>query len=129
MIPTVMQTAQLRGVSKRFSQRLLAIGENRLQLLMIEVQEERQHLLQVFFLSLAAAGMAVIACILFTIAVVVMFWSTSPVTVLLVLSCVYSAAAFLLSRRLGMLQRNWKFLPETLDQFQKDRSCLEKILA
>jgi len=41
------------GVSPRcFVQRLATVGENRLELLMVEVQEERERLLHAFLLGL-----------------------------------------------------------------------------
>jgi uncharacterized membrane protein YqjE len=129
MNPPAINTSQTGGASKRFTKRLLALGENRLVLLMVEMQEERQHLLRILFLALTAAGFGLIAGILLTIAIVVEFWNTSPVAALLVLTCFYSVAAFLVTQRLILLQRNWKFLPGTIDQLQKDRACLEKILA
>lgn len=36
---------QLAAMSRRFTQRLLTIGENRLELLTLELQEERERLL------------------------------------------------------------------------------------
>jgi uncharacterized membrane protein YqjE len=120
--------AQVGSVTKRFAQRLLAIGGNRLELLMVEMQEERQHLLQVIFIALAAVSCALLAGILITAAIVVIFWNNYPVAVLVVLGCLYFSGAFLLYRRLVGLQRNRKFLPETVDQMQKDRACIDKIL-
>jgi len=45
MQPAQSNAGQLVETSKRFAQRLLAVGENRFQLLMVEVQEERERLL------------------------------------------------------------------------------------
>ena len=49
---------QLAETSKRFVRRLLAIGENRFELWMVEVQEERERLLHalVFALGVALTG-------------------------------------------------------------------------
>ncbi len=120
--------SELGGATKRFAHRLLAIGGNRVELLMIEMQEERQHLLQVVFIAVAAASCALLAGILITTAIVVIFWNMYPVGVLIVLGCLYFIGAFLLYRRLVGLQRNRRFLPETVEQMQKDRACIEKIL-
>ena len=48
-------------ILKRFIRRLLALGENRLELLSVEVQEGRDRLIQDFLLALAVAGFAMIA--------------------------------------------------------------------
>ena len=43
---------QLVELSKRLARRLLAIGENRFELLMVEVQEEHERLLHAWHLRL-----------------------------------------------------------------------------
>src|SRR5580658_9935642 len=52
---------QLTAISKRLARRLLTIGENRLELLMVEVQEEGEHLLHAFLLALVAAVFGLLA--------------------------------------------------------------------
>ena len=42
---------QLATTSKYFARRLVTIGENRLELLAVEVQEDRERLLRAFFLD------------------------------------------------------------------------------
>jgi hypothetical protein len=59
----------------------------------------------------------------------VLFWSVSPIGVLLSLTTLYGTASIFLYRRLSALQQNWKSFPATLDQLRKDRECFEKILA
>ena len=107
----------------------MTIGENRLELLMVEVQEERERLLRALLLALGVALFAFLAGIALTIAVVVLLWSISPVGVLLALTALYSAASILLYCRFTVLQREWKSFPATFDQLRKDRACLEKLLA
>jgi uncharacterized membrane protein YqjE len=114
--------------SMRFARKLLTIGENRLELLMLEVQEERERILSSVLL---AAGMAVFGFLTgaaLTVAVVVLLWHFSPVAVLLSLSAVYAAAASMLYQRFTVLRRDWKTLPATLDQLGKDRACLAGLL-
>jgi len=114
--------------SKLFARRLLTIGENRLELLMVEVQEERVRLLRAILLVLGVAAFGLLAGVALTGAVVVLFWDLSPVAVLLALTGLYGAAAVLLCRRLTVLLRDWKNLPATLDQLRKDYACLERAL-
>jgi len=114
--------------SKLFARRLLTIGENRLELLMVEVQEERVRLLRAILLVLGVAAFGLLAGVALTGAVVVLFWDLSPVAVLLALTGLYGAAAVLLYRRLTVLLRDWKNLPATLDQLRKDYACLERAL-
>jgi uncharacterized membrane protein YqjE len=113
---------------KLLARRLLTIGENRLELLMVEVQEERERLLRAILLALGVAVFGFLAGAALTVALVVSLWWLSPLTVLLTLAALYCTASLLLYRRFAFLQRNWETLPATLDQLRKDRACLEKQL-
>jgi uncharacterized membrane protein YqjE len=119
---------QLATTSKHFAQRLLTIGENRLELLTVEVQEEREHLLHAFLLALGVAAFGLLAGLTITAAIVVWLWAWSPVAVLLILTGLYGAAGFWLGRRLTGLLHDWQTLSASLDQLRKDRACLEKNL-
>jgi uncharacterized membrane protein YqjE len=120
---------QLAATSKQFAQRLLTIGENRLELLTVEVQEERERLLHAILLAFGVAAFGLLAGIAFTAAIVVLFWAWSPVTVLLTLTGLYGAAGVYLWRRLAGLLRDWQTLSASVDQLRKDRACLENILS
>ncbi len=120
---------QLATTSKKFVRRLATIGENRLELLAVEVQEERERILRAFLLVLGGAAFGLLAGFTLTAAIAVLLWAYSPVAVLLILTGIYAAAAFFLYRRLTGLLRNWQTLSTSLDQFRKDCECLEKILA
>ena len=120
---------QLATASRRFAERLLTIGENRLELLTVEVQEERERLLHSFLLALGVAAFGLLAGLTLTAAIVVLLGQYSPLAVLLTLTGLYCAAAVCLYRRLTLLLRDWQTLSATLDQLRKDRACLEKTLA
>jgi len=119
---------QLATTSRRFAERLLTIGENRLELLTVEVQEERERLLHAFLLALGVAAFGLLAGITLTAAIAVLLWQYSPFAVLLTLTGLYGVAAVCLYRRLTGLLRDWKTLSATLDQLRKDCACLEKTL-
>ena len=119
---------QLGATSKHIARRLLSIGENRLELLTLEVQEEREHLLHAFLLALGVVAFGLLAGIAFTGMVVVLFWDYSPVAALLTLTGLYGVAAVVLYRRLTGWLRDWQTLSATLDQLRKDRACLEQHL-
>lgn len=120
---------QLAATSRRFAQRLLIIGENRLQLLTVEVQEERERLLHALLLALGVAAFGLLATVTLTAAIVVGLWAWSPVAVLLILTGLYGAVGVYLARRLSVCLRDWHTFSATLDQLRKDRACLEDILA
>jgi uncharacterized membrane protein YqjE len=113
---------------KRFVRRLLTVGENRLELLAVEVQEGRERLLHAFLTALGVAAFGLLACMTLTAAIVVCLWDYSHVAALLTLTGLYGAAGFCLCLRLARLLRDWQALPASLDQLRKDRACLEKIL-
>jgi uncharacterized membrane protein YqjE len=129
MEESVVGFKQLASTSKHFARRLLTIGENRLQLLTVEVQEERERLLHAILLALGVVAFGLVAGITLTAAIVVLLWSYSPAAVLLALTGLYGVAAVCLYRRLAGLLRDWQTFSATLDQLQKDRVCLEKSLA
>ena len=120
---------QLATTSRRFTQRLLTIGGNRLELLAVEVQEERERLLHAFLLALGVAAFGLLGAMTFTAALVILLWPIAPVAALLVLTGLYGVAGGCLYRRLTGLLRDWQTLSASLDQLHKDRVCLEKLLA
>jgi len=128
MEPASTNAGQLVETSKRFARRLLTIGENRFELLLVEVQEERQRLLRAILLALGVAAFGLLAGVALTGALVVLLWEFSRLAVLLVLTGLYGATAVFLYRRFTLLLRDWQNLPATLDQLRKDRACLEKNL-
>ncbi len=118
----------LAATSKRFTRRLLTIGENRLELLVVEVLEERERLLKAFMLVLGVATVGLLAAITLTAAIVVLGWAYSPLGVLLGLTGLYGVIGIVLYRRLTSLLRDRRPFEDSLDQLRKDRACLEKLL-
>jgi len=128
MEPPPANAGQLVEIAKRFARRLFTIGENRLELLLLEVQEERQRLLQVILVALGVAAFGLLGGVALTAAIVVLLWKVSPVGTLLVVACLHGAVSLCLYWRLMLLLGAWQPLPSTLDQLRKDRACLEKQL-
>ncbi len=126
MEPAASEVGKLVETSKRFARRLLIIGENRLELLMVEVQEGSERLRHALLLALGMAAFGLLAGLTFTAAIVIGLWTYSPVAVLLALTGLYAAAGVFLYRRLAGLLCDWQMLSASLDQLRKDRACLEK---
>ena len=120
---------QLATTSKQFVRRLATIGENRLELLAVEVQEERERILHAFLLALGVAAFGLLAGITLTATIALLLWTWSPLGVLAILTAIYAVAGFFLYRRLTGLLRDWQTLSASLDQLRKDRACLEELLA
>jgi uncharacterized membrane protein YqjE len=126
-----MQTPSENGsflgeATRRIAQRLTVVVENRFELLMVEVQEERERVLLAVWLAVGAAVLGLLAGVAFTLLIAVAFWEHSAVLALSVLTGIYALCAVFLGARLMRLQKNWQTLPGTLGQLKKDRECLEK---
>lgn len=128
MNPSPSHAAQFIEVPKRLARLLLAIGENRVELLSVELQEERERLLCAVLLALGVAGFGLLAGMGLTAVIAFLFWKLSPLLALLGLTVIYGATALCLYWRLTRLLRDWQVLAATLDQLRKDRVCLEKHL-
>jgi uncharacterized membrane protein YqjE len=116
--------AQLAATAKRLGRLLLSIGENRLELLMLAVQEERVLLLHSILLALAMSAFGMLAGMAITAAIVVWGWSWSPVGILAIMAGLYAAAGLCLYRRLSSLLNGRQPLSAFLDQLRKDRDAL-----
>ena len=104
-------------------------GENRLELLAVEMQETRARCRHAIWLALGVAASGFFAVLALNIAIVVLLWNFSPVAVLLALAGLYAGTATFLYQRLARRLRDWQLLSATIDQLRKDRECLEKNLA
>lgn len=69
-----MNVGQLLETSKLFTRRMLTIGENRFELLMVEVKEERERLLRASLLALGVAAFGLLAGVALSGAIVVLLW-------------------------------------------------------
>ena len=128
MEESTVSLRQLGTTSKTFARRLLTIGENRLELLTVEVQEERERLLHAFLLALGVAAFGLLAGLTLTATIAVLLWAWSPWGVLLILTGLYGTAGICLYRGLIGVLRNWQTLAASLEQLRKDRACLESSL-
>jgi len=119
---------EVTSLAKRLAHRLLVIGENRIELLAVEVQEARERLLHAVLLAVAMAVLGLMAGMALSAAMVVLLWELSPVGTLFVLTALYAGGAALLYWHLAKLRRQWEALPGTLGQLKKDCECLQRSL-
>jgi uncharacterized membrane protein YqjE len=129
MSSTTISVSRLMSLLQSIGQRLLTIGENRIELLAVEVQEERKSLLRAFLLALMVACFGMLTGAAFSATMVILFWTVSPWGILLGLSLLYAAIGILLFLRLSSILNAWQALPSTLDQLHKDRINLESLLS
>ena len=116
----------MTAATRRLGRRLLVIIENRLQLVLVELQEERERFLRALGLVVAVAVFGLLAGIALTGLIVLALWNYSPLLALAGLMVVYAVAAGYCVGQLRRLQRDWPTLPATLEQLRKDCECLEK---
>ena len=117
----------LAATSRQLAQRLLTLGENRLEPLAVEAQEEGERLLRAFLLALTVAVFGLLAGLTLT-AAIVLCWPGNPIFALLTLTVLYGGTAIVLCRRVLRLLQDGQTFAASLDQLRKDRACLEKIL-
>jgi uncharacterized membrane protein YqjE len=118
----------ISGPGKRIVQRLFMIMENRIQLAMVELEEERERVLLAVSLAIGAAVSALLAIVLLNVAIILVLWNYCPLLVIGLFTVFYATAATLLFMKLSRMRRNWQMFSGTLDQLKKDRECLEKKL-
>jgi uncharacterized membrane protein YqjE len=103
---------------------VLATAEKRLELLGLELHEEKCRLVEVFLWASALVAFGLMALTLLTFVAVFLFWENARVPALVVLSLLYVLAAFLAWRGLQARLSNSKVFSGTLDELKKDRACL-----
>jgi uncharacterized membrane protein YqjE len=119
---------QLAASSRQVLRRFLTISGNRVEILLVELQEERERIVLVILLALGVAAFGLLGGVAVTVAVAILFWSLAPVAALLVLAACHLAIALFLYGRLNRIQHDWRSLSATLDQIKKDCECLEHAL-
>jgi len=121
-----------RGGASGFSQQLKAAIavlsaalHTRLELFVIELEEERERLKKTAILLLLAVFGAALGFILFNIFLVALFWERGWIAAIGVLALVYFGVAVVavLKLRSDILQRPGLF-PATLEELGKDRDHL-----
>lgn len=128
MTPTTPGLGDVMSLSKRLVKQLLRIGHGRLELLSVELQEERERLMLALLLALGTAVFGLLAGIVLTALIVLISWEYSPKITLVVLLALYAGAGFSTYLRLKKMQRDGRLFPATMEQLQKDRACLDQIV-
>lgn len=111
--------------ARRLVATFLGVFLNRLELLSVELQQER---IRIFEAILLIAGIAVLG--FFTIALlaaglIVLTWDQFGVIGLFVLSGLGLIGTLLVFWRLWIRLKDWAFLPGTLAELKKDFECLD----
>ncbi|PMS35406.1 phage holin family protein [Trinickia symbiotica] len=115
------------GPLRRMLSSIVSLMHTRLELIGIELAEERDKLIAVLFLGLAAAIFAMMALISLTALIAVAFWDTYRLQVLGAITVVYGIGALIcaLKVRSGLHGATIVF-QTTLNEFEKDRDMFRE---
>ena len=118
----------LGNATKSIVRRLIAIFHNRAELLVVEIQEERERAQTMVFL---AAGIGILGLLggMTLTAVIALAAGVHYLAALVILTVLYLSGAAFFSFKLIRLSRDWEPFSHTHDQLQKDHECFEKTLS
>jgi uncharacterized membrane protein YqjE len=121
------RASQEHGPLRRMFGSILALMHTRLELIGIELAEERERLVAVLFLGMAAAIFGILALISLTALIAVAFWDTYRWQVLAGITVVYGIVALIcaLKARSGLHAAPIVF-QGTLHEFEKDRDMFRE---
>ncbi len=111
---------------KRLSHTVAAVAQNRIELLLVELQEERSRLVGMLILAAAGAVCGLMALIVLTFTLVLVSGDQSRIAVLVGLGSAYLAGAGLAFWKLNTQLKSWEAFSATLAELRKDRAWLEE---
>ena len=116
----------LLGSLRGFADGLIGSAHDRLDLLAVELQEEKYRLIQVFIWISTIVFLAMLATIFASIAVVVLLWDTARIAAVCSLAGLYVVG--LIGVVVGFrryLKRQPKPFAGTLSELRADRECIQ----
>jgi uncharacterized membrane protein YqjE len=114
----------LLATFRRLAATLVAIIQNRLELLLVELQEERVHLIKAVLLTAAIVALGAFTLAMAACALSIVVWNQFGVQGLWALSGLGLLGTLLTYWQLRTRLKNWPLLPGTLAELKKDRDCL-----
>jgi uncharacterized membrane protein YqjE len=125
MAETNQPEGGLFATFKRILATFRDILENRIELFLTELEEERIRLFDALLLALVGVVCALMALIVATFIVVVVFWDTHRILTLVLFALVYASLAAMVFWMLRSRLRRWKTFSATMEQIKKDRACFK----
>jgi len=107
----------------RLFKTLRDIVENRAELFLTELKEERIRLFDALLLAASVIVCAAMALVMITFTVVVVFWDTNRLLVLTLVTVAYAVTATVAFVKLRSRLRRWRAFSATLEEFKKDCVC------
>ena len=113
--------ASLRGLLKT----VLAIAQNRLELLLVELQQERWRFFDALLLAGAVLILSAMSLMVATITLVVVCVEAKRLDLLVALMLLCLAATIVAFWRLRKRLKTWAPFSGTLTELKKDKACLD----
>ncbi len=110
----------------RLLKTLVAVGHNRLELLLVELREEQWRFFETLLLAGLVLILAAMALAVATIAVVVLCVQAGRLDLIVCLTACYLVVAIIGFWRLRVRLRNWAPFSATLAELKKDKACWEE---
>jgi uncharacterized membrane protein YqjE len=114
----------LTATLRRLAATWLGIVQNRVELLAVELQEERVHLIKTVLLTAAIVAMGTFTLAMAACALSIVVWNQFGVQGLWALSGLGLMGTLLGYCWLRTRLKHWPLLPDTLAELKKDRECL-----
>lgn len=118
-------TQRVFSAAKRLLNSLIANGETRLRLAVVELEEERSRLLVLLLLAGASLLLLLLGIATLVALVVVLFWDTYRLTAIAASALVLIVASITLGIIALRQAKRHTLLKETLNQLAADRALLE----
>ncbi|HEX3626723.1 MAG TPA: phage holin family protein [Verrucomicrobiae bacterium] len=115
----------LSDTLRRIGATILAILQNRLELLVVELHEDRLRVFEALLLIISIVALAFFTLALVVAGVIALIWNQFGIPGLFVLGGIGLVSTLFMCWRLHLRLKNWPLLPGTLEQLKKDRACLE----
>jgi uncharacterized membrane protein YqjE len=115
----------ITGTLRRLSARLVAVLENRFELLVVELREEQRRLVEVLVLGILIGVFALLALLFASFALVALFWEQGRFAVLGGLIAFYGLGAGAAAWRLRRRLKDGAPFQATVGELRKDREWLE----
>ena len=115
----------LLGSLRGLADGVIGSAHDRLELLAVELHEEKHRLIQIFIWISAIVFLAMLAMVFASLAIVVLFWESARVAVVCSLASIYIGALIVVAVGFKRyLKRQPKPFAATLSELREDRECI-----
>ncbi len=111
---------------RRLLQTVLAIAQNRLELLLVEMQEERWRFFDALLLAGAVLILAAMTLMVVTITLVVVCVEANRLDLLVAMMVLFLVATIVSIWRIRTRLKNWAPFSGTLAELKRDKACLDE---